>query len=257
MPSEKSIKCAIMQPTYNPWIGYFDLMDKVDVFVYLDNVQLVKRSWHVRNRIKTPQGELFLTIPIKKQKSRKDSLIKDALLNDEENWRYKHLKSIEINYKKAKYFDIVFPFLEGIIDNNIKYLGDFNINMIEKIKYAIGINTQTLRSSDIPFIKGKRDSLLAKICKYLNANIYISPQGSSIYIERDNPGGEIVKHGIELFYHNYEHPVYNQLYGKFIPYMGIIDLLFNEGFQNALEIIRKGRRKDIHYIEFREKFYNI
>jgi len=241
-----------MQPTYNPWLGYFDLMDKVDIFVYLDNVQLVKRSWQVRNRIKTPQGELFLTIPIRKLKSREETLIKDAVINDDESWRQKHLKSIELNYRKAKFFDSVFPFVKNLILNDFQFLGDFNINLIEKIKKAIGINTLTIRSSEISSVKGKKDELLANICKLLNADIYISPQGSAVYIEKETPGGAFVKRGIELYYHNYEHPVYNQLHGEFLPYMGIIDLLFNEGFENALDIIKEGRRKDFHYKEFRK-----
>jgi len=247
------MKCAIMQPTYNPWLGYFDLMDKVDIFVYLDNVQLVKRSWQVRNRIKTSQGELFLTIPIRKLKSRNETLIKDAVINDSENWRQKHLKSIELNYRKAKFFDSVFPFVESLILNDFQFLADFNINFIEKIKKAIGVNTPTIRSSEIAYAKGKKDELLANICKSLGADIYISPQGSAVYIEKETPGGAFTKEGIELYYHNYEHPVYTQLYGKFLPYMGIIDLLFNEGFEKALDIIRKGRRKDFHYKEFRSK----
>ena len=248
------MKCAIMQPTYNPWLGYFDLMDKVDIFVYLDDVQLVKRSWQVRNRIKTPQGELFLTVPIKRLKSREETLIKDAVINDSENWRQKHLKSIELNYRKAKFFDSVFPFVENLILNDFQLLGDFNINLIENIKKTIGIKTPTIRSSEIPSVKGKKDELLANICKLLNADIYISPQGSAVYIEKETPGGAFVKKGIELYYHNYEHPVYNQLHGKFLPYMGIIDLLFNEGFEKALDIIKEGRRKDFHYKEFRKIF---
>jgi len=248
------MKCAIMQPTYNPWLGYFDLMDKVDIFVYLDNVQLARRSWQVRNRIKTPHGELFLTIPIKRLRSREETLICNAVINNDENWKEKHLKAIELNYRKAKYFDSVFPFVEDIILSDFQFLGDFNIHLIEKIKRKIGIDTPTIKSTDLPVMKGKKDELLANICKFLNANTYISPQGSAAYIEKETPGGAFARNGIELYYHNYEHPIYSQLYGEFIPYMGIFDLLFNEGFENALYIIRKGRRRDIYYKDFRKYF---
>jgi len=251
------MKCAIMQPTYNPWLGYCDLIDKVDIFVFLDNVQLVKRSWQVRNRIKTPTGELFLTIPIKKTKSRQELLIKDALINDDHPWRVKHLKSLEFYYKKASYFDAVFPFIKRLILNPIPNLADFNINIIQKVAEKIGIKTPFVRASQIPNLKGKKDKLLANICKTLNCNTYISPQGSAVYLEKNSPGGEIVKNGIELYYHNYEHPTYNQLYGEFLPFMGIFDLLLNEGFKNALSIIRKGRREDIHYLEFRKRYLNL
>jgi hypothetical protein len=172
------MKIAVMQPTYNPWLGYFDLMDKVDIFVYLDNVQLVKRSWQVRNRIKTKNGELFLTIPIKKTKSRNETLIKEALINDEKRWRKKHLESIKTNYKKAKFYKEVFPFVESLVVNDFKFLCNFNINFIEKVKEIIGIKTKTVKSSELD-VSGKKDELLVKICKKLNADTYISPQGST------------------------------------------------------------------------------
>ncbi|GAX87593.1 conserved hypothetical protein [Lebetimonas natsushimae] len=244
------MKIAIMQPTYNPWLGYFDLMDKVDIFVYLDDVKLVKGSWHVRNRIKASNSEMFLTIPINIKTSSKKTLINNAEIK-ETNWRKKHIKSIEQNYRKSKFYDIVFPFVKKLILNDFNVLGNFNINFIENIKEIIGITTKTIKSSELNVL-GQKDERLVKICKKLNANIYLSPQGSAEYIEAKTPGGEFIKNGIKLFYHNYEHPIYNQLYGEFLPYMGIIDLLFNEGFENALEIIRSGRKKDFDYKEFRK-----
>jgi len=247
------MKCAIMQPTYNPWLGYFDLIDKVDIFVFLDNVQLEKCSWQVRNRIKSSQGEIFLSIPVRRPKGL-NTLIMEALLDDTHNWRRKHLRAIEVNYRRSPFFEDVFPFVKKLILNDIQYLSDFNINLIEKIKETIGINTPTIRSSSLTGVEGKKDELVANICKLLNADTYISPQGAATYIEKETPGGAFVKKGIELYYHNYEHPVYNQLHGEFLPYMGIIDLLFNEGFEKALDIIRKGRRKDFHYKEFRKNF---
>ena len=243
----KVVKCAIMQPTYMPWLGYFDLMDKVDIFVYLDNVQLVKRSWQVRNRIKTSQGELFLTIPIKKTDSRKRILIKDAVINDDENWRYKHIRSIELAYKKSPYFDEVFPVIKRLICNDIVFLGDFNVNLIEEIRRRIGISSFTVRSSLLGNMFGKKDELLANICDAVKADVYISPIGSAVYIEKNESGGALVKRGIDLYYHNYEHPVYEQINGAFRPYMGIVDLLFNVGFEQALSVIRSGRKRDIHY----------
>jgi len=247
------MKCAIMQPTYNPWIGYFDLIDKVDVFIFLDNVQLVRRSWQVRNRIKTQKGELFLTIPIRKTKPREELTIKDAEINDDENWRYKHIKAIEYNYRKSPHFEEVFPLIRSLIDNNLRFLADFNINLITTIARRIGIRTPFVRASDLGKVEGKKDVLLVNICKKMNCSEYISPRGSAVYIESQEPGGFFAKNSINLFYHSYEHPVYSQLYGSFLPYMGVFDLLLNEGFEKALEIIKRGRRHDIHYLEFRDK----
>jgi len=243
--------CAIMQPTYNPWLGYFDLLDKVDTFVFLDNVQLVKRSWQTRNRIKTPKGELFLSIPVITPNGQK-TLIKDAIIDDTQKWRKKHLRAIEINYRSSPFFDKVFPFIKDLLFFKTKNLADFNINFIQKIAWKIGINsTKIIRASQLEPLEGKKDKRLVEICKKIQCNIYISPQGSASYIEKENPGGAFPSAGIQLYYHNYEHPIYPQLYPPFIPFMGIIDLLFNVGFDKALQIIRKGRKKDIYYSEFR------
>jgi len=233
-------------------LEYFDLIDKVDIFIFLDNVQLEKQSWQVRNRIKTAQGALFLTIPVHKKSL--NTPINQSYIDDAQNWREKHLKTIYFSYRKARYFKEVYPFIENLILNPTKNLADFNINIIQSIAKKIGIKTPFVRASQIPNLEGKKDKLLANICKKLACDTYISPQGSAAYLEKEIPGGEIVKNGIELYYHNYEHPVYRQLYGKFLPYMGVFDLLLNEGFENALTIIRQGRRKDFHYLEFRKKF---
>ena len=240
-----------MQPTYNPWLGYFDLIDRVDTFVFLDNVQVVKRSWQVRNRIKTPKGELFLTIPIIRPKGQSTKL-NEALIDDTQHWRRKHIKTIKFYYKNAKYFDEVFPFIKGLIEFPITILSEFNINFITTISRKIGITTKFIKASSLEPLEGKKDVLLANICKKINCSKYISPQGSANYLEAHTPGGAIVSSGIDLYYHNYEHPIYNQLYPPFIPYMGIIDLLFNEGFEKALEIIKTGRRPEIHYTEYRK-----
>jgi hypothetical protein len=240
-----------MQPTYIPWLGYFDLIDRVGKFIFLNDVQLATRSWQVRNRIKTQQGELFLTIPIRRGgKSRLETKIIETEINETVWWREKHLKSIHVAYRRSGYFNEVFPFLEGLIGTPFSCLGELNMNIIMSISRRIGISTTFAKSSDFLNIEGKKDSRLVNMCQHVGCNRYISPQGSSVYIERDNPGGAFAKSNIQLFYHNYRHPVYRQLYGEFIPYMSVIDLLFNEGFRSALSIIRSGRVNPIYYLDF-------
>ena len=245
---------AIMQPTFFPWIGYFDLIDQVETFVFFDDVQLVKRSWQVRNRIKSANGELFLTIPIKKNKNRDELLISEAEIAYDENWQNKHLKNIESAYKKAYYFDSVFGFLCAHYQKKHESLALFNEDFITGVAVNIGINTSFNRSSSLEGVQGIKDERLAAICKKLSADEYISPQGSAVYIEAESAGGKLTEEGIALYYHFYRHPGYRQLYGEFVPYMGIVDLLFNEGFDNALAIIRSGRQKKMHFEEYREQF---
>ena len=102
--------CAIMQPTFLPWMGYFSMMSKVDLFVYFDDVQLAKRSWQVRNRIKGQNGELFLNIPIKKSAARDELLLCDAIMDESQGWRQKHLSSIYHSYKNFSRTIIAFTY---------------------------------------------------------------------------------------------------------------------------------------------------
>lgn len=244
---------AIMQPTFNSWLGYYDLIDKCELFVFYDDVQLTKRSWQVRNRILTSNGELFLTIPILNIGHRDDIKINNAQINYNEKWINKHLKSLDLAYKKAPFYGEVYAIIENLYNKKYDKLSELNISFITEISQKIGIQSEFICSSSLKGITGSKDERLVAICKNLNAVEYLSPQGSASYIEEFSPGGEFTKNFIELYYHNYEHPTYPQ-YGNldFLPYMGIFDLLFNVGFTNALEVIISGRRKDYHYSNFRQ-----
>lgn len=237
---------AVMQPTFIPWLGYFDMIDKVDLFIYYDDVQLEKRSWQVRNKLKNTNGEFWLNVPISKTKSRNETFINNAEINYNENWIKNKIKSIEFSYKKSPYFEEVFPFICSVF-KEYNLLADFNINMIENIKDKIGITTKTIRSSKILDINGNKDNRLVEIIKKLGFKNYLSSPGSINYINRYSKGGAFVKNDIELYYNNYEHPIYKQLNNDFIPYLGVFDLLFNEGFNNSLKIIVSGRKNNIHY----------
>jgi hypothetical protein len=248
------MKCAVMQPTYIPWLGYFDLIDQVDKFVFLDNVQLTRKfkgSWDLRNRIKTAQGDLYLTLPVKKNKSIYETMLCGAYINYELPWIKRHLKSIEFAYKRAPYFNEVYPFIKNLIQSNEEILSEFNINIIKHICFKIGINKEFIKASELKNVDGHKDALVAAICKKIDCDYYLSPHGAHVYIEKDSPGGEFSKNGIQLFYQNYEHPVYDQPYGDFISHMSVIDLLFNYGFEKSLEIIKKGRRPPIDYLSLR------
>jgi len=225
---------AIMQPTYLPWLGYFDLINRSDVFVFLDSVQFDKRSWQQRNRIKTPNGELMLTVPVL-TKGRSDQKICDVMIDISQKFEKKHFNSICSNYKKSRYFEFLVVELEEIFNSEINKLADLNIRLIEWLSSKLGINTKFVYSSQLD-TDGSKTELLVNICKIINADHYISPAGSKEYIDQNNL---FIKSGIKLSYQNYKHPTYSQLYGDFIPYMSVIDLLFNEG-KKSLELIKSG-----------------
>ncbi|MFA6409831.1 MAG: WbqC family protein [Gammaproteobacteria bacterium] len=230
-----------MQPTDIPWLGYFDLIDSVDKFVFLDDVKLEKCSWHVRNRIRSSNGEIYLTIPIRKTIERDKLKINEAQINDAINWRQKHLKSIFFAYRKANFFDEIYFFVQELINTKTDKLKDFNIGIITALLNRMGINTCIVRTSEMLNLEGVSDKRIVSICKSIGCDEYVSPPGAACYIEKDFPGGAIVANNIALYYHKYQHPSYTQLYDGFLPYMSIVDLLFNYGYDESLNIIRSGR----------------
>lgn len=225
---------VVMQPTYLSWIGYFDMMDNADFFVIFDTVQFEKQSWQQRNRIKGSEGQFkWLTVPVAQNLGQG---INDVKIKNSEPWSRKHWGTIEQYYKNAQYWKTYKDGLAEIYSQNWENLVDLNLTLINFFKNKFEIKTELLRASQIP-VDGKKVGLLINICKYLKADIYLSTPRAADYIEQDNI---FPAEGICLKYHKYEHPVYQQQYGKFLPYMSALDLFLNEG-PKSLEIIRSGR----------------
>ena len=226
---------AVMQPTFLPWIGYFDLIDKSDRFVFLDSVQFSKQSWQQRNRVKVPNGEQWLTVSVL-TKGMPNQRISEVKINQNAKFREKTIKTITQIYRKAPFFDSYIDELSDILLKSHVFLADLNIELIMWICKQLGIDTKMIRSSSL-MTTGKKVELLINICKELNASTYLSTPGSKVYIDENNlfPSNDI-----DLVYHAFEHPEYRQINGEFIPYMSTIDLLFNEG-PASLSIIRAGR----------------
>jgi hypothetical protein len=238
------VKIAISQPTYLPWSGYFDLIDQVDVFVLLDSVQFEKQSWQQRNRIKTPTGLQWLTVPVM-FRGRFGQLIKEVEIRDSEFWR-SHLRAIELNYRRSRFFDQYFEGLTSLLKcASGTLLSDLNCRLLEWFMSAMGIRTRLVRSSHLQQ-PGRRTELLANICSRLAADQYISPLGSAVYLLEEANG--MVNQGIEVVFQHYEHPQYQQLFPPFQPYASVLDLIFNEG-DRALEILRSGRRAPFSSLE--------
>jgi len=226
-------RVAIMQPTYLPWCGYFGLMQVVDAFIFLDSVQFAKRSWQQRNQIKTAQGAQWLTVPVS-SKGKREQLICEAELDNSSNFAGTHRKSIESNYAKAPWFKDLGPALLTCIEGQA-LLADLNIGIIEHCRTLLGIETPLLRSSRMHG-SGVKADLLASLCKEVGATEYISPPGSKDYLDESSAFDDI---GVPVRYFSYRHPEYPQLFGNFLPYMSVIDILFNCGDQSA-DLIRYG-----------------
>ncbi len=230
-----------MQPTFNPWLGYFDLIDYVDEFIFLDTVQLNQQSWQTRNKIKVQNKELMISLPIKKNKIKSELLIKDAMLDFSKfDFRKKLYRTLEQSYKKAKYFNEVNNFIKEIIFYDTNSLSEYNINIIQAIVKKLNLKTKiiTLSRTEYKMDKVKGD-LVLDICKYFKCTEYISPLGSKDYLDKEINKFNLDK--IDVYYQYYQHPEYKQLGNDFIPYIGIFDILYNEGFENTIDIIKYTR----------------
>lgn len=231
-----------MQPTFNPWIGYFDLIDYVDTFVFLDTVQLNQQSWQTRNKLKISEKEYLFSLPIQKSSSKSELLIKDALLDFRKyDFKTKLIKTLEQNYKKSSFFTQVHPFLYELLFFETPYLSEYNCNIIQKIALKIGINTKIILLSQTPYQQmSKKGDLVLDVCKFFQTNSYVSPSSAKDYLEPLMQ--KFSDDGVDIAYQSYQHPTYNQLGSQFIPFIGIFDLLYNEGFEKSLEIIKSGRK---------------
>jgi len=231
------MRIAICQPTYLPWLGYFDLIDQVDTFVLLDTVQFEKQSWQQRNRIKTPTGLQWLTVPVV-FRGRLGQKIHEVEIREVE-FRRKHLRAIELNYSRAPFFQKYFPALSAILQGigSTTHLADLNVRLIQWLIEGLGVRTPLVRASSLNE-EGKRTQLLANICRKLGAARYISPIGSAEYLLREID--VLADANVETVFHNYNHPEYEQLFPPFLAFASVIDLIFNEG-DRSVDIIRSGR----------------
>ena len=219
------MRCVIMQPNYIPWSGYFNLILNADVFVFLDHVNYTKNEWINRNRIKTKDGWMYLTVPVKTS-GKYDQLISTAEIDNKNDWRNKHWRSIKMNYAKAPYFAELAPLCEEVYSHEWKFISDLNIYFIKKIIEYLGMDKKILLSSTME-LSGHKTDLVVDICKQLQADEYLSPDGAKAYIEEN----KLTENGIRLIYQTYsqQHPVYPQIHGNFISHLSVLDLLFNCG----------------------------
>ena len=223
---------GIAQPTFFPWIGYYNIIKNSNMFVFLDNVKFEKHSWQMRNRVKNSSkhsdSEVWMSVPTKGVTN--NTLIKDVIIDNTKNWKQKHVKTLKNNYSKS--FQEI-KFLTQIYDNEWNKLADFNIESITKCCQYLGIKTKLIKASDL-LATGKKGDLVLNICKELNANEYFSTIGSKDYLEDYRDSFEDAR--IQITYHNYTHPIYKQKGNNFLPNLSILDLILSE-LDNAYKFI--------------------
>ena len=223
-------RVAILQSNYIPWKGYFDIINMVDEFVLYDSVQYTKNDWRNRNKIKTKQGIIWITIPVKHSISQKIDEIEVV----DNKWRKKHWKTLVQNYSKSRYFSLYMNiFNDCYLNSEEKYLSKTNYSFICEINKILGITTNISWSTDYN-ISGKRTEKLLNICKQANATEYISGPAAKNYLDEKL----FKQENLKVTWMDYcSYPEYNQLYPPFEHAVSILDLIFNEG-PNATKFMK-------------------
>lgn len=225
---------VIHQPDFIPYIGFFDRLVKADIYVVLDNVQYVRRNkeqWTNRDRIKTRNGIKWITANVKKADNQ--TKINEIYLSEEHDWRRKCKNILHNSYCHAPCFESVNPYVEKIFDFRCELLADFNIHAICIINEMLDIKTSMVLASDLS-PKGNKDALNIDIMKKLGYTRYLSGIGARAYCNEEN----YEKNGIKILWQDFQHPIYTQQFGDFIPYLSILDMLYNCGIEKSRRILR-------------------
>ncbi|NOY70507.1 MAG: WbqC family protein [Deltaproteobacteria bacterium] len=224
---------AVHQPQYLPWLGYFDKMDVADVFCYLDNVQYKKNEWQNRNRIKTPAGPQWLTVPVTYGFGEK---ILEVGIDQRTNWGKKHINALVANYAKAPYFDRYIGFFRDMLLRPWEGICELNMAVTEGLREILGLShIRTVTASQTADADDPTERLIG-ICKRLSANTYLAGAGGAAYMETER----FCEAGIKVIFQSFDHPEYPQRFGQFISHLSIVDLLMNCG-DHSMDIIRSTR----------------
>jgi hypothetical protein len=213
---------GVIQSGYIPWRGYFDFINEVDVFVFLDDVQYTKRDWRSRNRIRTRDGSSWLTVPVL---GGRDQLIEDVRIDYAQRWVSRHLDTIRHNYGKTGFFEPLFSELTRILQQQVEHLSRLNQSLIGCICDMTGISTPRMVSGELG-IPGEKEEKLLGIVTALEGDVYLSGPSAASYLVPSN----WEQAGIELRFKEYDgYPSYPQITGPFEANVSIIDAIFMQG----------------------------
>lgn len=228
-------KVAIIQSNYIPWKGYFDIINSVDEFILYDDVQYTRRDWRNRNKIKTPNGAIWLTIPVL-VKGKYFQAIKETQISDP-SWANDHWKAIAHNYARAPYFRHYSDLFEGLYREagKLELLSQVNYLFIKAICDLLGIQARLSWSMDYSLdMQAERTERLIQLCKQVDAVEYLSGPSAKDYMDESL----IAENGLQITYMDYSgYPEYPQLYPPYDPAVSILDLIFITG-KDALHYMK-------------------
>lgn len=230
MPEPRIV--VINQPRYLPSCGYLHRMRLADQFVYLDSVKYSPHDWENRNRIKTARGPQWVSVPVRRVAL--EQRIADTTI-DARGWARRHLRAVELNYRRAPHFDALYPLLRGVLERPWARLVDLNLCLTDALLGYLGWQAPWVRASELGVEGLRGQDLLIALCHKVGADVYLSGPLGREYIAP----ARFREAGLGLTFHDYRPPVYPQLFGDFMPNLSALDLLFNCGPEAAERMCRE------------------
>ena len=229
------MKLAAHQPQYLPWLGFFDKMDRVDRFVLLDVVQYKKNEWQNRNRIRTPDGWQWLTVPVH---YRFPMSIREVTLDDAEGrWRRKHREALRIHYARSPFRPDLLPAIETLLGEPCESLVELNVRSVRLLACLLGVRTPIALASEVPGLPEGADDRLIALCRHFGCSDYLAGAGGAAYMDMES----FRRAGVGVTFQDFRHPVYPQAYAGFEPNLSALDLLLNCG-PGSITWIRETRK---------------
>jgi len=229
------MKVAMMQPTFLPWQGYFELIYQADCFIFLDDFQFSVQSYHQRNRLFVNSDQVdWYTIPVKKSNAFGGSL-NNTKFDESRNWRKKLVKRLQQNYSKTPFYNDIYPLISKIIIDQVDDLSTLNIKLIKEIVKLFEWDVEWKLSSSLPS-NATRSKRVLELLRWCGASHYYSSGGASEYMKEDNvfPVSDL-----EVFFQRFHVESYPQRNSSngFIPSLSVLDALFNVGPAETARLI--------------------
>ena len=216
------MRIAAHQPQYLPWLGLFDKMDRVDLFVLLDTVQYKKNEWQNRNRIRTASGWQWLTVPVH---YRFPMTIREVRIDETSPWRRKHREALRIQHARAPYLRDTLPPLEAVLDEPFADLAALSARSTILLAGLLGVRTPIVLASTLPGLPEGADGRLIALCQRFGASAYLAGDGGQAYMDL----AAYRRAGITIEFQSFRHPRYPQAHPGFEPGLSAVDLLMNCG----------------------------
>lgn len=216
------MRVGIIQSNYIPWRGYFDFIDDVDSFIFHDDLQYTKGDWRNRNKIKTPRGLIWLTVPVCKGNTNR--LICETAIDYKNNWQKDHINKIKQNYSKSPYLKNYLEDFAAILNQRFSTISELNVALCRWIMGILGISTPLRMSQEFQPV-GRKTARVIDLLTKVGASTYLSGPAAQAYLDLEL----FRQHGIQLEFKSYDYPSYPQLWGRFIGEVTVLDLLFNTG----------------------------